>query len=159
MVTPGLSGSRVRCGSTGRASGRRERRVRGGDVAGTEQERRQGVDGVFSAFASSVAKWTGSHWAFVVAAVLMIVSLLTTDVEETNLAISIVTLLMVLVLQNTQNRDSAALHLKLDEVVRAEPEARDEIRGAESRSAREIGELMREDSDSLARSSDGRPGE
>jgi len=159
MVTPGLSGSRVRCGSTGRAPGRRERRVRGGDVAGTEQERRQGVDGVFSAFASSVAKWTGSHWAFVVAAILMIVSLLTTDVEETNLAISIVTLLMVLVLQNTQNRDSAALHLKLDEVVRAEPEARDEIRGAESRSAREIGELMREDSDSLARSSDGRPGE
>ncbi|HEY3214026.1 MAG TPA: low affinity iron permease family protein, partial [Actinomycetota bacterium] len=104
---------------------------------GTDQERQQGVDGVFSAFASSVAKWTGSHWAFVVAAVLVIVRVLTTDVEETNLAISIVTLLMVLVLQNTQNRDSAALHLKLDEVVRAEPEARDEIRGAESRSARE----------------------
>jgi low affinity Fe/Cu permease len=81
----------------------------------------------------------------VVAAVLVIVSLLTMDVEETNLAISIVTLLMVLVLQNTQNRDSAALHLKLDEVVRAEPEARDEIRGAESRSAAEIGELTRED--------------
>ena len=124
-------------------------------MTGTKQERRQRVDGVFSAFASSVAKWIGSHWAFVVAAVLVIVGLLTMDVEETNLAISIVTLLMVLVLQNTQNRDSAALHLKLDEVVRAEPEARDEIRGAESRPAREIGELMREDSDSLVRSSEG----
>jgi hypothetical protein len=76
-------------------------------VTGTDHERPQRVDGVFSA----VARWTGSHWAFVVAAVLVIVSLLTTDVEETNLAISIVTLLMVLVLQNTQNRDSAALHL------------------------------------------------
>jgi low affinity Fe/Cu permease len=128
-------------------------------VTGTDHERPQRVDGVFSAFASSVAKWTGSHWAFVVAAVLVIVSLLTTDVEETNLAISIITLLMVLVLQNTQNRDSAALHLKLDEVVRAEPEARDEIRGAESRPAREISELMREDSDSLVPSSDGRPGD
>src|SRR5512132_2101175 len=148
-----------RCGSTGRAPGRRERRVRGGDVSGTDHERPQRVDGVFSAFASSVAKWTGSHWAFVVAAVLVIVSLLTMDVEETNLAISIVTLLMVLVLQNTQNRDSAALHLKLDEVVRAEPEARDEIRGAESRSAAEIGELTREDSDSLVPSSDEMPGE
>jgi low affinity Fe/Cu permease len=126
-------------------------------VTGTEQERQKGVDGVFSAFASSVAKWIGSHWAFVVAALLVIVGLLTMDVEETNLAISIVTLLMVLVLQNTQNRDSAALHLKLDEVVRAEPEARDEIRGAESRPAREISELMREDSDSLVPSSDGRP--
>jgi low affinity Fe/Cu permease len=124
-------------------------------VTGTKQERQQRIDGVFSAFASSVAKWVGSHWAFVVAAVLVIVGLLTMDVEETNLAISIVTLLMVLVLQNTQNRDSAALHLKLDEVVRAEPEARDEIRGAESRPAREISELMREDSDSLVRSSEG----
>ena len=124
-------------------------------MTGTKQERQQRIDGVFSAFASSVAKWIGSHWAFVVAAVLVIVGLLTMDVEETNLAISIVTLLMVLVLQNTQNRDSAALHLKLDEVVRAEPEARDEIRGAESRPAREISELMREDSDSLVRSSEG----
>jgi low affinity Fe/Cu permease len=128
-------------------------------VTGPEQERQQRVDGVFSAFASSVAKWIGSHWAFVVAAMLVIVGLLTMDVEETNHAISIVTLLMVLVLQNTQNRDSAALHLKLDEVVRAEPEARDEIRGAESRPAREISELMREDSDSLVPSSDGRPGD
>jgi low affinity Fe/Cu permease len=124
-------------------------------VTDTKQERQQRIDGVFSAFASSVAKWIGSHWAFVAAAVLVIVGLLTMDVEETNLAISIVTLLMVLVLQNTQNRDSAALHLKLDEVVRAEPEARDEIRGAESRPAREISELMREDSDSLVRSSEG----
>ena len=41
---------------------------------------------------------------------------------------SIGTLLMVFILQNTQNRDSAALHLKLDEMVRAEPEARDDVR-------------------------------
>ncbi len=87
----------------------------------------------------------------------MIVGLLTTEIEETNLAISIVTLLMVFVLQNTQNRHSAALHLKLDEVVRAEPEARDEIRGVESRSHREITELTREASDSLVPSSEGRP--
>jgi hypothetical protein len=38
-------------------------------------------------------------------------------VERTTAAIAIVTLLMVFVLQNTQNRDSAALHLKLDEMV------------------------------------------
>jgi low affinity Fe/Cu permease len=128
-------------------------------VAGTDRDHRGGVDRVFSAFASSVAKWTGSHWAFIVAAVLVIVGLLTTNIEETNIGISVVTLLMVFVLQNTQNRDSAALHLKLDEVVRAEPEARDEIRGAESRSEREIIELTREDSDSLVRSSEGRTGD
>ena len=128
-------------------------------MVGTDREQPHGVDRAFTAFASSVARWTGSHWAFIVVAVLVVVGLLTREVEETNLAISIVTLLMVFVLQNTQNRDSAALHLKLDEVVRAEPEARDEIRGAESRSHREITELTREDSDSLVTSSEGRPSE
>jgi low affinity Fe/Cu permease len=109
-----------------------------------------GLDTFFSSFATWIAKWTGSHWALVVAAVLVILCLSVTDVETTNLAIAIVTLLMVFVLQNTQNRDSAALHLKLDEMVRAEPHARDEIRGVESKSHEEIGELVREDTDTLA---------
>ena len=108
-----------------------------------------GLDTFFSSFATWIAKWTGSHWALVVAAVLVILCLLVTDVETTNLAIAIVTLLMVFVLQNTQNRDSAAFHLKLDEMVRAEPHARDEIRGVESKSHEEIGELAREDTDTL----------
>jgi low affinity Fe/Cu permease len=54
----------------------------------------------------------GSHWAFVIAAILVAVGLLTVGVEDTNIEISVVTMLMVFVLQNTQNRDSAALHLK-----------------------------------------------
>jgi len=108
------------------------------------------MDHSFSAFATWVAKWTGSQWAFIVAALLVLAGLLTTDMPTTNLVISIVTLLMVLVLQNTQNRHSAALQLKLDEVVRAEPEARDEIRGVESRPEREIRELTRDDEDALA---------
>ena len=56
----------------------------------------------------------GSHWAFVPAAILVVVGLFTVGVEDTNIAISVVTLLMVFVLKNTQNRDSAALHLKMD---------------------------------------------
>lgn len=108
------------------------------------------LDTFFTSFATRIAKWTGSHWALTVAAVLVILTLLATDVEITNLAISIVTLLMVFVLQNTQNRDSAAFHLKLDEMVRAEPHARDEIRGVESKSHEEIGELVREETDTLA---------
>ena len=73
---------------------------------------------------------------------LVVVSLTVLGVEVTNVVISIVTLLMVFVLQNTQNRESAAEHLKLDEVVRVEPEARDDIRGVESKSAKEIEELQ-----------------
>ncbi|MGH7540538.1 MAG: low affinity iron permease family protein [Gemmatimonadota bacterium] len=96
----------------------------------------------FSGFASWVAKWTGSHWAFSIVILLVAVGVATVGVETTDFAISIVVLLMVFVLQNTQNRDSAALHLKLDEMVGAEPGARDEVRGVESRSEEELQELQ-----------------
>ena len=106
-------------------------------------ERRSGghAHTFFSDFSSLVAKWTGSHWALLIAAALVVVSLSLVGVEITNIAISIATLLMVFVLQNTQNRDSAALHLKLDEMVRVQPEARDDVRGVESKTEEEIKEL------------------
>jgi low affinity Fe/Cu permease len=95
----------------------------------------------FANASTAVARATGNHWAFFVAAALVFMSLLFLGVEITNVAISIVTLLMVFVLQNTQNRDSAALHLKIDEVVTVVPDARDDIRGAETKSQQEIEEL------------------
>jgi low affinity Fe/Cu permease len=98
-------------------------------------------------FSNWVARWTGSHWAFTIVAILVVAMLAFTSVETTNITISVVTLLMVFVLQNTQNRDSAALHLKLDEIVRVEPDARDDVRGVESKSEGEIKELTREDAD------------
>jgi low affinity Fe/Cu permease len=101
----------------------------------------------FSDLSTRVARWTGSHWALLIAAVFVVVSLSLVGVEITNIAISIVTLLMVFVLQNTQNRDSAALHLKLDEMVRVQPEARDEIRGAEEKPVDEITALYEEERD------------
>lgn len=107
------------------------------------------LDRFFTEFSNWVAKYTGSHWTFTIVAILVVVSLLFAGVEITNISISIVTLLMVFVLQNTQNRDSAALHLKLDEIVRAEPEARDDVRGVESKSEDEIRELSREESDTV----------
>ena len=110
----------------------------------------------FADFSSQVARWTGNHWAFLIAAAFVIVSLVVFGVEVTNIAISIATLLFVLVLQNTQNRDSAALHLKLDEMVRVEPEARDDVRGVESKPAHEIDELHLDRSE---RATDGDPSE
>lgn len=107
------------------------------------------LDRFFTEFSNWVAKYTGSHWTFTIVAILVVVSLLFAGVEITNISISIVTLLMVFVLQNTQNRDSAALHLKLDEIVRAEPEARDDVRGVESKSEDEIRELSREETDTV----------
>jgi low affinity Fe/Cu permease len=107
-------------------------------------EERRGAHSLFADVSTTVARWTGNHWAVVIAAALVALSLAFLGIEITNVAISIVTLLMVFVLQNTQNRDSAALHLKLDEVVRVEPEARDDLRRAEERSHDEIEELHEE---------------
>lgn len=114
-----------------------------------------GPDRFFSTFSNEVARWTGSHWAFLVAAFLVVVSLAAFGIELTNIAISVVTLLMVFVLQNTQNRDSAALHLKLDEIVRALEGARDDVRGVESKSEPEIRELTNDD-DTVGVGSEGR---
>ena len=52
---------------------------------------------------------------------------------------------MVFVLQNTQNRDSAALHLKLDEIITHVEGPRDELAGVESKSREEIEELRVEE--------------
>jgi low affinity Fe/Cu permease len=102
------------------------------------------VSRFFAQFSNWLAKWMGSHWAFVISAVLVGLSLLVFGVDDTNIAISIGTLLMVFVLQNTQNRDSAAIHLKLDEVITHLHGARDEIAGVESKTHEEL-ETLRAD--------------
>jgi low affinity Fe/Cu permease len=95
----------------------------------------------FSVFSNWLAKWTGSHWAFSIAAAVVVVSLLVLGINRTNIAISVVSLLMLFILQNTQNRDSAALHLKLDEVITHLHGPRDKVAGIESKTEDEIEEL------------------
>lgn len=95
----------------------------------------------FSAFSNFIAKWTGSHWAFFIAAVLVAAALPTLGIDKTNIGISVITMLMLFILQNTQNRDSAALQVKLDEIITHLQGPRDEIAGIESKSQDEIEEL------------------
>jgi low affinity Fe/Cu permease len=95
----------------------------------------------FSTFSNTLALWVGSHWAFLVATVLVLAGWALLGVATTNIAISIATLLMVVILQNTQNRESAALHVKLDEIVTHVEGPRDEVAGIESASHEEIEEL------------------
>lgn len=61
-----------------------------------------------------------------------------------NLAISAVTLLLLPILQATQNRDGAALQAKIDELIKANDRARDDLIGLENRAEDEI-ERMRLD--------------
>lgn len=55
-----------------------------------------------------------------------------------NLSISIVTLLLLPILQSTQNRDGAALQAKIDELIKATKDARDDLIGLEDRGEEEI---------------------
>ena len=58
-----------------------------------------------------------------------------------NTGTTIVTFLMVFVIQNTQNRDTQALQLKLDELIRVNAAARNSLMGLEERPQSEITEL------------------
>ena len=83
----------------------------------------------------AVTRWAGSSWGFAVA----VISLLGWAVAGpfthysqnwqlvVNTATTIVTFLMVFLIQNTQNRDAKAVHLKLDEIIRAIKGARNEL--------------------------------
>jgi low affinity Fe/Cu permease len=103
----------------------------------------------FLRFASGTAEWAGSHWAFTLAIALILVWAFTgpffgfSDTWQlyVNTATTLVTFVMVFVIQNTQNRDSKAIHLKLDELIRATPQARNEFMEAEEE---DLDEILRE---------------
>jgi low affinity Fe/Cu permease len=62
-------------------------------------------------------------------------------INGTDLAINVLTLLFLPILQATQNRDGAALQAKLDELIKANKEARNDFIGLEDRPEEEIEEL------------------
>jgi len=74
----------------------------------------------------------GSPWAFVLAVLGVVVWLVSGPIfhySDTwqlviNTSTTIITFLIVFLIQNTQNHDSRAIHLKLDELIRAVSEAR-----------------------------------
>lgn len=89
----------------------------------------------FRRFSHRVAHAIGTPTAFVVAVLCVVLWISTGPVfhySDTwqlviNTATTIVTFLVVFVIQNTQNRDSKAIHLKLDELIRAVEQARNRL--------------------------------
>jgi low affinity Fe/Cu permease len=77
----------------------------------------------------------GSAWAFGIAILIIVIWGLTGPAFHysntwqliINTGTTIVTFLMVFLIQNTQNRDAKAAHLKLDEIIRALKGARNEL--------------------------------
>lgn len=86
----------------------------------------------FGRFAGVASYWLGSKWAFLWAGCVICVWGITGPVfrySDTwqlviNTGTTIVTFLMVFLIQNTQNRDARAINLKLDELIRAVDKAR-----------------------------------
>jgi low affinity Fe/Cu permease len=82
---------------------------------------------LFDRFAKAISRFAGHPVAFAVAALVILAWIVSGPVfafSDTwqlviNTATTIVTFLMVFLIQNTQNRESAAIQLKLDELIRA----------------------------------------
>jgi len=89
----------------------------------------------FGRFASGASYWLGSKWAFIWAGLIIAIWGITGPIfrySDTwqlviNTGTTIVTFLMVFLIQNTQNRDARAINLKLDELIRAIDKARDHM--------------------------------
>ena len=77
-----------------------------------------------------LSRVTGSLWAWVAACAVIVVGIYGTWFWAGAIATA-ATFLMVFVLQRGANANTAALHTKLDEIVRCLPEASDDVRGIE----------------------------
>src|SRR5436853_5418505 len=106
----------------------------------------------FRRFAREAACAMGSSWAFFVACAVVLVWAITgpsfhySDTWQLviNTGTTIVTFLMVFLIQATQNRDSQAIHLKLDELLRAVAKARTGMVGLEHMSEEELKQVEAE---------------
>ncbi len=106
----------------------------------------------FGQFASSASYWLGSKWAFIFAGLIIILWSVTGPIfhySDTwqlviNTGTTIVTFLMVFLIQNTQNRDARAINLKLDELIRAIDKARDKMINIEKLSDVELDVLQQQ---------------
>ena len=106
-----------------------------------------------SEFFSRTAQWTSRHCGrpltFSFAAAIVVIWAVTgpmfgySDTWQLviNTGTTIVTFLMVFLIQNTQNRDSSAVQLKLDELIRASAHARNRLLTIEDLSEEELEEL------------------
>src|SRR5205814_8577089 len=107
--------------------------------------------GVLERFARQATDWTGRSWAFGLAVASIIIWLITgpmfgfSDTWQLviNTATTIVTFLMVFLIQRTQNKESLAIHLKLNEIVAALQGASNQLIDAERFSGHDLQKLER----------------
>jgi len=107
---------------------------------------------LFRKFAQKTSQVVGSSWAFIIAVLIIIVWATTGPIfhySDTwqlviNTGTTIITFLMVFLIQNTQNRDAKAIHLKLDELLKGVKGARTQLVDLEDLSDAELEDLQKE---------------
>jgi low affinity Fe/Cu permease len=107
---------------------------------------------LFRKLANRISTWTGTAWAFLLALTVVVVWAVTGPAFNfsstwqlvINTGTTIVTFLMVFLIQNTQNRDGKAIQLKLDELIRSSTVARDALVDVEDLTDEELAELDQE---------------
>jgi len=105
----------------------------------------------FSKIASEVSRWTGRPLVFLLCCAIVVVWGATgpmfhySDTWQLiiNTGTTIVTFLMVFLIQNTQNRDNAALQAKLDELIRV-TQAKNDFIGIEHLSDKQLEDILAE---------------
>lgn len=103
----------------------------------------------FAKFCQALSNWAGSSKTFLTAVALIVVWALTgpyfyyNDTWQLiiNTSTTIITFLMVFLIQNTQNRDNDILHLKIDELIRATKEAQNASLSLDKMGTRELRKL------------------
>lgn len=107
------------------------------------------MDRFFTRIATAVAAAVGQPWAFMLATLAIILWAFSGPIfgfSDTwqlvvNTSTTIITFLMVFVIQNSQNRDAAAMQAKLDELIRAATKARNQFIGIEHMTEHELEQI------------------
>lgn len=110
------------------------------------------MEKLFNRFASATAKITGRPWTFIACLLLVLVWAATGPLfgfSETwqlviNTSTTIITFLMVFLIQSTQNRDAAAMHAKMDELIYAVRKADARFIGIEHLTDKELAVILNE---------------
>src|SRR6266567_3555014 len=105
----------------------------------------------FGTIAAKTTGWVGSAWAFILAVFVIVLwgaagpyfHYSDTWQLVINTATTVITFLVVFLIQNTQNRNDRALHLKLDEVIRSIRSAHNEMIDIEQLSDAELEQLAK----------------
>lgn len=108
-------------------------------------------DGFFTSFSTAVTKFTGSKYAFFGALAVVLIWAATGpifDYSETwqlviNTGTTIITFLMVFVIQQSQNRDTMAIQLKLNELIASDKHASNRLIDIEDLSEEELAVLKK----------------